>query len=353
MKLKIAYQINSLETVYAARFIYEGYKDAFIEKEHEFRPYTSSDNIEQFLDEFQPDIFISSLNSYNLKFLDLKVLKKHRERGMLFLNQIRPWKKQSEQYGGSDLEHEHDLVRLIKNGLAGDVFFHWLEQDDPHMDGFERETGYGFETIILAANTKLFYPEYDEKYKADISYVGSFLSSKKTFMSEHFFPLMHKYNMKTYGSDWTLQSRLLGYIQKAGQYFNIQQLKGIRNMPLSFEDEHKVYTSSLISLNIHEDHQRKFGSDFNERTLKIMASGGFEICDDVAVLRKYFTPEELVIAENKEDWFEKIDYYIRNPDERLPIIEAGRKKVLEEHTYLNRVDQIISIYNRYNGKQDN
>ena len=77
MSLKVLYQINSLETVYAARFIYEGYKDAYLEKGHEFRPFTSKDNLEQVLAEYNPDIFISSLNSYNLKFLDLDLLKKY------------------------------------------------------------------------------------------------------------------------------------------------------------------------------------------------------------------------------------------------------------------------------------
>ena len=347
MSLKVLYQINSLETVYAARFIYEGYKDAYIEKGHEFRPFTSKDNLEQVLAEFNPDIFVSSLNSYNLKFLDLDLLKKYRDNGLVFFNQIRPWKKQNEQYGGSDLEHEEELVKLIKDGLAGDVFFHWLEQDDPSMEGFSETTGYSFETIILAANTKLFYPEFDEKYKADISFVGSFLPAKRKYMSAHILPLKKKYNVNLFGSDWTFSNRMQGYVQKVGQFFNIEPLKHIRKLQLPFEDERKVYNSSIISINIHEDHQRKFGSDFNERTLKIIASGGFEICDNVKILRKYFTENELVIAEETNDWFEKIDYYMKNQDERLPIIEAGMKKVLSEHTYKNRVDQIVDIYNRH------
>ena len=137
---------------------------------------------------------------------------------------------------------------------------------------------------------------------------------------------------------------MLGYLQKVGQYFNIESLKHIRKIPLSIDGERKVYSSSIISLNIHEDHQRKFGSDFNERTLKIIACGGFEICDNVRIIRKYFNEHELVIAEDTKDWFEKIDYYIKNPEKRLPIIEAGRSKVLTKHTYHNRVEQIINLY---------
>lgn len=348
-KLRVLYQINSLETVYAARFIYEGYKDAFFEKGHEMRPFTSNDNLEQVLEEFQPDIFISSLHRYNLKFIDLDIIQRYRNKGMLFLNQLKTWGKQSTQYESSNLQNDEFLKDLIKEGKAGDVFFHWYEQDDPYMQGFTEETGYPFETIVLAANTKLFYPEYDENFKADISYVGSNLPSKKEFFKEHFNPLLNKYDVATYGSDWTFPNKMLGYVQKVGQYFNIEPLKHVRKFELSFEDEHKVYTSSLISLNIHEKHQRKFGSDFNERTFKIIASGGFEICDNVAALRRYFTEDELVIANDTKDWFEKIEYFIRNPEKRIPYIEAGMKKVLEEHTYLNRVDQIVEIYKKFKG----
>ncbi len=351
MNLNILYQIPSLETVYAGRFVYEGYKDAFEDLGHRFRPLTSNDDLKEVLEEYRPDIFISSLNQYNLKFLDLELLKKYRKERLVFFNQISPWKHQTDQFGAQALESKPELIKLIRDGLAGDVFFHWLEQDDPSMDGFTKTTGYPFHTILLAANVKKYFYEPDDKYKADISFVGSLLPSKREFVKKHLFPLMKKYDVKVHGSDWTLGNRLLGYVQKAGQYFNIEPLKHIRKFQLPLGDERKVYSSSTISLNIHEDHQRKFGSDFNERTFKIPASGGFEICDNVRVLRKYFNENELVIAKNTDDWFEKIDYYIRNPEKRTPIIEAGRRKVLADHTYHNRANQIILIYEDFRSRR--
>jgi len=247
--MKIMYQINSLETVYAARFIYEGYKDAFLEKGHEFFTYTANSNLEQMLKTIRPDIFITSLNDYNLKFLNLETLAKYRKKGLIMFTQIRPWKKQNNQFGGSDLQNSYHLVKLIKEGKAGDIFFHWLEQDDSSMVGFTENTGYKFETILLAANTKKYYYEYDKSFACDISFVGSYLPDKYKFIKSYVKPLMKKYNFKVYGSDWTLGNRMLGLIQKGAQYFNINALKGVREMQLSLEDEHKVYSSSTISLN--------------------------------------------------------------------------------------------------------
>lgn len=346
--LKILYQIPSLETVYAARFIYEGYKSAFTGLGFEFRPLTSNDDSKEVLKKYKPDILISSLTHYHHKFLDLETVKKHRKRGLVFFTQIYTWKKVNNQYGGGDLKSDRKLVSLMKSGEAGDIFFSWIEQGDPLMDGLTKETGYTYQTILMAANKNVYYYDYSEKYKADISYVGSNLPDKKEFFQKHLFPLFKKYRVRVYGNDWTLADRTKGYIQKIGQYFNIDLLKHIRKLALNEEDGRKVYSSSTISLNIHEEHQRKLGCDFNERTFKIIASGGFEICDNVKALRKHFTERELVIGENTRDWFDKIEYYIKNPEKRLPIIKAGKGKVLAKHTYHNRAQQFIDLYEKFN-----
>ncbi len=345
--LKILYQIPSLETVYAAKFIYEGYKDAFMDLGLQFKPLTSSDDCKAVLREYKPDILISSLTHYHHKFIDLEVIRQHRKKGLVFFTQMYTWKKVNDQYGGSDLKSDQKLVSLIKKGLAGDIFFSWIEQDDPLIDGFTKSTGFSFQTILMAANKKIYYYDFDESYRADIAYVGNFLPDKRAYMKKHLLPLKRKYNVRIYGNDWDFFDRMKGYPQKVGQYFNIDILKNIRKVALTEDQGRKVYSSSTISLNIHEDHQRKIGSDFNERTFKILASGGFEICDNVAMLRRYFTKKELVIGENTKDWFEKIDFYIRNPEKRVQIIKAGRKKVLEKHTYHNRARQFISLYERF------
>lgn len=345
--MKILYYIPSLESVYAGRFIYEGYKNAFTRLGHEFRPYTTADvsSLASILDTYSPDIFIYSFHRYSLKFLDLDLLVKYRKKGMVVFTQVTTWKDQSKQLAGGNLENDTHLVDLLKSGKAGDVYYHWLEQDDPKMDGFTKTIGKNFHTILLAADTKIYFPDYDPNYSCDISYVGSLLPSKKAFIKTHLLPLRSLYSTKIYGSDWTLSNKLSGYVQKLGQYFNVGLLKNVRKFNLSLDNERKVYSSAKISLNIHEEHQRRDGSDFNERTFKILACGGFEICDSVAVLRKYFTEQELVIAQDTADWFDKIAYYLKNDAKREVISKNGFSKIIREHTYANRVAQIINIYN--------
>ena len=83
-QLKILYQIPSLETIYAAKFIYEGYKDAFQDLGYQFKPLTSNDDSKELLKKHKPDILISSLTHYNHKFLDLDAVKEHRKKGLVF-----------------------------------------------------------------------------------------------------------------------------------------------------------------------------------------------------------------------------------------------------------------------------
>ena len=88
-----------------------------------------------------------------------------------------------------------------------------------------------------------------------------------------------------------------------------------------------------------------YGGDCNERTFKIPAAGGFEIVDNVKCISKYFkVGEEIIIAQTKRDWIDKIAYYLRFPELRNNIIKAGRLRVLKNHTYHNRVNNILYIY---------
>lgn len=344
-KLTVIYHIPSLRMVNAGRTIYAGYKNAFEDMGHDFFPFTAEDDQEELFNRVQPDLFMTSLTPYCLRYLDLDVLEQWKKRGMKVSVVIPFWKSplSSLRINETPSISENKQYRdLIKSGKFGDMYHNICEQGDPRMEGFEEVTGYKHHTLLLAADKTLHFPEYSSQFKADISYVGTYLPEKRAFMRDAVFPLSRQYDLKLYGQDWTWFDRIVGFVQKVGQYFNIPILRSLREPKLALEDERRIYASSIISLNIHEEYQRRFGGDCNERTFKIPACGGFEISDDVACIRKYFEEGvEIVIAKDKEDWFQKIEYYMKNPEKRLPIIEAGRRRVMSEHTYHNRVKQII------------
>lgn len=349
--MKILYHIPSLSTIYAGRTIYYGYKHAFEDLGHQFYTLTADDDQRAIFEQIKPQIFISSLSHYNLKFLNISLFNKARKEGMVAFMSTPAWNSPISKLRineAQSLKEQNELVKMIKENLIGDVFHNTFEQGDQRMEGFEKITGRTHTTILLAADKIVNFPEYSEEFKADVSYIGTYLPEKREYIQNYVYPLKRYYSVRLYGQDWTFLQRTLGIVQRGGQYFNIPLLRSIQKAGLKIGDERKIYNSSIVSINIHENYQKKFGGDCNERTFKIPISGGFEITDDVACIRKYFKDgNDIVIAKNKDEWFEKIKYYINNPEKRIPIIDAGRQNILKNHTYHNRVKQIINIYKKF------
>lgn len=82
--MRILYQIPSLETIYAGRTIYAGYKHSFEGLGHQFFPLTALDDQGKMFEKVQPDILITALTPFHLKYLNLKIVeqfKKKRRKG--------------------------------------------------------------------------------------------------------------------------------------------------------------------------------------------------------------------------------------------------------------------------------
>jgi len=54
--------------------------------------------------------------------------------------------------------------------------------------------------------------------------------------------------------------------------------------------------------------------------------------------------KEIILAENEEDWNQKMEYYLKNSDKRIEIIKAGQERIKKSHTYVNRANQLIKLY---------
>jgi len=352
--MKVFFHVPSESTIYAGRTIHAGYKHAFEDMGHEFVTLTAQSDQATLFREERPDILITSLTHYSLKFLDVEAVTKQKKEGMKVFVNIPFWHSPMSRLRINEtpsLSENREHRELIRSGTFGDVYYNNCEQDDERMAGFSEATGYPYETILLAADKVMHFKEEEERFHADLSYIGTYLPEKRKFMKEALFPLRKKYDLRLYGQDWTVYDRGMGLIQKAGQFFNVPFLSHVQKPKLSLEDERRIYASSTISLNIHEEYQKRFGGDCNERVFKIPACGGFEITDDVACIRRYLKEDvEIVIAKNKEDWFQKIEYYIEHPEESQSIIEAGRNRVLAKHTYHNRVLQMMHLYESLSSK---
>jgi spore maturation protein CgeB len=345
--MRIAYHYPAADTIYAQRTIHNGFRRAFEDLGHSFHTFSPPARLTQFLNEHHPDVFITASHFFYRRQLDYAVLSRFRESGMTLLTKIDFWDSplSGRINEAKSLKDDAEAVRMIRSGLLGDHFFHVVEQGDARMDGLFEATGRNYVTIPLAADKTMLPVVPDPNFQSDAAFVGTRLPAKERFFEEALYPIGEHWKLRIYGQDWTRRERALGFAQKLGQYLNLPRLRAIQRPKLTFAQELAIYRTASISLNIHEEYQRRFGGDCNERTFKIPLAGGFEITDDVACIRRYFEDGvEIVIATDPTDWLDKVAFYLRNPEARAPIVEAGRARVLREHTYHDRARQILALH---------
>jgi spore maturation protein CgeB len=113
-----------------------------------------------------------------------------------------------------------------------------------------------------------------------------------------------------------------------------------RGPRISAADAAKVYNLAKICPNVHHSQTRIGG--INTRTFEILASGGFELVDNVPGLAEHFeVGHEIVAYSSPTQFHELTKYYLSHPSERAAIIERGRSRVLRDHTYEKRLEVIL------------
>ena len=70
----------SLTTLNAGRTIYYGYKNAFTDMGHSFKPLTADDSFEKITADYKPDIFFTGIHSYYFKYISQNALKKAKKK---------------------------------------------------------------------------------------------------------------------------------------------------------------------------------------------------------------------------------------------------------------------------------
>lgn len=103
----------------------------------------------------------------------------------------------------------------------------------------------------------------------------------------------------------------------------------------------KVFSASRINLNFTIPNIK---SGIPLRIWDILGSGGFLMTNFQAELPLYFTEgEDLVCFDGIDDLCEKTNYYLTHEDARLQIAKNGYEKVKKHHSYVDRIQTILSV----------
>jgi hypothetical protein len=115
---------------------------------------------------------------------------------------------------------------------------------------------------------------------------------------------------------------------------------------IKHETINQIYNQSKINLNFHYQYQKEQTTDlstsidFNGRVFEIALAGGFQLCDHPNV-NEYFG--DGIIYSSKEDWLDTFNFYLKNPYLRKELSLKAQQIALQNHTWKNRMQQLIDI----------
>ncbi|MEW6601132.1 MAG: glycosyltransferase [Nitrospirota bacterium] len=172
--------------------------------------------------------------------------------------------------------------------------------------------------------------EEKKYYGSGLSFVGAGYYNRRHFMRG-----LLDFDFKIWGSDWEMNSDLAKCIQRGGARIDT-------------EETVKIFNAAEININLHSSTYHKginpFGDFINPRTFELPACGGFQLVDRRPALEGLFEAgEEIVVFDDLDDLRSKAAYYLDHPEERERTTELGRKRVLRDHTYENRMTEMLEV----------
>lgn len=134
----------------------------------------------------------------------------------------------------------------------------------------------------------------------------------------------------------------IGNVQPGWQRRRVERLDTLfKNIPnfyfgqKFFKDVTNTYAQSKLVFN------SAHSNDINMRVFESMCSGSCLFTDKQNWQQLFVDDYHLVSYCNEKEMIEKAKYYISNDAAREEIAERGQREVLEKHTYLHRVKEII------------
>ena len=334
---QIFYHINNPKDSSAERWIYEVWKDGFLSLGMKLTPISDSN-------------FVSALKSVDEAVLMTDICVLNLPKYSEFLSARRKTGLKTAAWVHWPLIKEINYNEKFFHGDGfADLYFGERENDG---EAFIRDTGKKYVCIPHAASPRLHQSEINtSQCKWDIVYLGSRLPKKKWFEENILYQLKKEKGLKVLiiGSGWKKNDsylNLVRFILKRIKNKNLKALFDQMTVKIKPEEEGCLYRSAKICLNFHE--RDEYGSQphyiVNSRTFKIPACGGFQICDEVPAIRKYFSDQEVVMCPiNKQAWMQTIHYYLQNDIARVQIQQAGAKRARLNHLSPSRCLQLLEL----------
>ncbi|MGM0876120.1 MAG: CgeB family protein [Bacillota bacterium] len=218
-----------------------------------------------------------------------------------------------------------------------------ITQDSGSMDFYRNKGKECFHLPLAASPDKYFPKRVPGKYKFDICFIGNCWPGRDLFFDNIASFLLTK-KFIIIGKKW-------GNLKK----YNLMK-HHINNTIIPPNQVANYYNGSKIVLNIqrrqndvHKNPLNLPANTPNNRTFDIAACKSFQLldCRDGLDLL-YNTGEEIVCFKDINDFRQKVDYYLQNNKERERIALNAYRRTINDHTYLARLRNLISMLSNTN-----
>ncbi len=195
--------------------------------------------------------------------------------------------------------------------------------------------------VAMAADPYWYRPLDNIKARWDVSLVGALYDNRLALLESI---------LRELPSDLPLQGHFVGSFRSY-----VRPLRAARHLspyPLLARHLHhgsnwthdqinRLNNETRICMNIL--HPQSVDS-LNPRTFETLCSGAFLLCQSNEALARCFeVGKEVESFATPVEAAEKISFYLRNPSAAKTIAEAGRRRVMRDHTMGVRVGQILNL----------
>lgn len=203
---------------------------------------------------------------------------------------------------------------------------------DPVVRRFERLGARRCVPVYNALDVTTHYPvEPDSRFEADLAFLGNRLPDREARVESFFFEAVAALPQRSFvlgGSGWD---------DRAAAFPNLVYVGHV-----SPQDHNSFNCSSLCVLNVSRDSMANNGFSPATRVFEAAGAGACLVTDAWEGIEVFLTPgDEVLVAHDGEDVARHLDEL--TPGRAASIGDAARRRIVSEHTYAHRAEQVEAI----------
>ncbi len=194
--------------------------------------------------------------------------------------------------------------------------------------------------LPVGYDENIYFPINNQEKNIDILMAGIIYPKREKILN-HILKEFGNYRVEIHGDylRWSYPYRFFKfYFLGYNRYYS--------NRAITPTELNKLYSSSKISINIHND-QSVYAC--NPRFFEAIGAGSFHISDEKLFIKDQFG-ESVVTYNSIQELIEKIKFYLDNAELRSRYAIEGHLKAISQHTFYSRIAEMLLIIEHEVGK---